>query len=110
MSSCSASIATPICLGNERFAVVPATFSDDRLSDILQSFDTIILMKVHRVLDHVISLLTKTQLLDHAVLVERAGTSDERVIDLREYAGGQPHYFSTIIIRKQVHQRRVLIN
>jgi len=86
MSSCSATTHTPICLG------------------ILETFDTIVLMKVHRVMDHLISLLNDLNLLDKAALVERVGMEDERVIgDLSVLAGqtGQVHYFSTIIVRKK---------
>ena len=40
MSSCSAALASPICLGDEMVAVIPATFSDDRLREVLERFDT----------------------------------------------------------------------
>jgi precorrin-2/cobalt-factor-2 C20-methyltransferase len=104
MSSCSATTHTPICLGDDMLAVIPATFSDNRLRQILETFDTIVLMKVHRVMDHLISLLNDLNLLDKAALVERVGMEDERVIgDLSVLAGqtGQVHYFSTIIVRKK---------
>ena len=104
MSSCSAATHTPICLGDDRLAVIPATFSDNRLRRILETFDTIVLMKVHRVLDHLIGLLQELNLLSRATLVERVGMADERVIaDLSSLANqvGQVHYFSTIIVRKK---------
>ena len=50
MSSCSAATAIPICLGDEMLAVIPATFQDNRLRQILEMFDTIVLMKVHKVI------------------------------------------------------------
>ena len=100
MSSCSASLAEPICLGDEMVAVVPATFSDERLQDILARFDTIVLMKVHRVLDRLIPLLQTESLLDHSTLVERAGTDREKSFKSLEEIEGQPHYYSTIIVRK----------
>jgi len=85
-------------------AVVPATFCDNRLRQILESFDTIVLMKVHRVMEHLIGLLHELNLLDKATLVERVGMADERVIaDLSgmDIQAGQLHYFSTIIVRKK---------
>ncbi len=42
MSCCSAETKMPICLGNEMLAVVPATFSDERLRSTLEKFDTIV--------------------------------------------------------------------
>ena len=104
MSSCSATTQTPICLGDDMLAVVPATFSDSRLRQVLADFDTIVLMKVHRVMEYLISLLNELNILDKAILVERVGMADERVItDLSTIDGqdGEVHYFSTIIVRKK---------
>ncbi len=110
MSSCSAAMAVPICLGDEMVAVVPATFSDDRLEEVLRTFDTIVLMKVHRVLDRLTELLARCGLLDHAVLVERAGSATETVHHRIDRIAGQPHYYSTIIVRKKRVTARALIN
>ena len=110
MSSCSAALASPICLGDEMVAVIPATFSDERLRDVLDRFDTIVLMKVHRVLDHLVELLRSLDLIDRAVLVEKAGTSGERTIRRLDGIVEPPHYYSTIIIRKNPSTVRTLIN
>jgi precorrin-2/cobalt-factor-2 C20-methyltransferase len=101
MSSCSATTRTPICLGDDMLAVIPATFSDSRLRQTLESFDTIVLMKVHRVMDNLIGLLRELNLLDKATLVERVGMADERVLADLSAIDGQVHYFSTIIVRKK---------
>ena len=110
MSSCSASMARPICLGDEMVAIIPATFSDSRLKEVFGLFDTIVLMKVHRVIDRLTTLLEECGLLDHAVLVERAGTTKERVIEEFSALKDHPHYFSTIIVRKAHVTARVLVN
>lgn len=110
MSSCSAALASPICLGDEMVAVIPATFSDDRLLEVLDRFDTIVLMKVHRVIDHLVELFRSRNLLDRAVLVEKAGTSGERTISRLDQLVEPPHYYSTIIIRKNPSTVRTLIN
>jgi precorrin-2/cobalt-factor-2 C20-methyltransferase len=110
MSSCSAAMATPICLGDEMVAIVPATFSDERLLEVLQRFDTIVLMKVHRVLERLAVLLDQCGLLEQAVLVERAGTGAETIHGRIDRIVGQPHYYSTIIVRKHPVTARVLVN
>ena len=110
MSSCSAALASPICLGDEMVAVIPATFSDERLRDVLDRFDTIVLMKVHRVIDRLVELLQSVNLIDRAVLVEKAGTSGERTIARLDQIVEPPHYYSTIIIRKNPSTVRTLIN
>lgn len=110
MSSCSAALATPICLGDEMVAVVPATFSDERLKEVLKCFDTIVLMKVHRVIGHLVEVLASVNLLDRAVLVEKAGTSGERTISRLDRISEPLHYYSTIIVRKNPSTVRTLIN
>ncbi len=97
----AAAVGQPLCLGDDRMVVVPATFENGRLRETLASFDTVVLMKVHRVMDKVVGLLTDLDLLDKAVLVERSSQSDQRVRrDLVAAAKEEPHYFSTIIVRK----------
>lgn len=110
MSSCSAALASPICLGDEMVAVVPATFSDERLRDVLERFDTVVLMKVHRVIDRIVDLLRDVGLINRAVLVEKAGTDSERTCAELERIVEPPHYYSTIIVRKNPITVRTLIN
>jgi precorrin-2/cobalt-factor-2 C20-methyltransferase len=102
MAACAASQSSPLALGDDVLAVVPAAFEDDRLRHILTSLDTVVLMKVHRRLDALIDLLTELDLVDHTVLIERSGLPDERVYtDIREARGKQLHYFSTMLVRKK---------
>jgi precorrin-2/cobalt-factor-2 C20-methyltransferase len=101
MSSCSAATTIPVCLGDEMLAIIPATFKDQRLRQTLEMFDTIVLMKVHKVIPHLRDILGDLGLLDKSVLVERAGMEDERVITDLTTISEPPHYFSTIIVRKK---------
>ncbi len=97
----AAAVNQPLCLGDDRMVVVPATFENGQLRETLEQFDTVVMMKVHRVMGKVVGLLTELDLLDKAVLVERSSRSDQRV--RRDWAAAvkeEPHYFSTIIVRK----------
>lgn len=101
MSCCSATGHQPLCLGSEVLAVVPATFDDDRLREILANCDSVVLMKVHNVMPRLVALLTELHLIDKAVCYEQCGMAGEKVhSDLRQLVGRELHYFSTIIIRK----------
>ena len=104
VSSIGASAAAaggPLCLGDDRLVVIPATYENGLLREVLERFDAVVLMKVHRVMDRVLALLDEMELLDQAVLVERTGQEGERIIrGLRHAAGLSPHYFSTIIVRR----------
>lgn len=102
MAACAASQSSPLALGDDVLAVVPAAFEDDRLRNILLSLDAVVLMKVHRRLDALIDLLEELGLADCAVLTERSGMPGERVYtDIREARGRKLHYFSTMVIRKK---------
>lgn len=97
----SAAAGVPLCLGNEKMVVIPATFEDDKLKEILTKFDCIVLMKVYKVMDKLVALLEDLNLLDKAVLVERTSLAEQRIRrDLKAAAKEKLHYFSTMIVRK----------
>lgn len=104
VSSIGASAAAagqPLCLGDDRLVVVPATFENGYLREILLTFDTVVLMKVHRVMERIVGLIDELDLMDRAVLVERSSQSSQRVSrNLSDCLGREPHYFSTVIVRK----------
>ncbi len=100
-SASAAAAGLPLCLGDERVAVVPATYGDDRVREALRSFDTVVLMKIHRVLDRLLSLLEEEGRLEGAVVVERASLPGERIVPARDARGLGLHYFSTMIVRKE---------
>ena len=97
----AAAVGQPLCLGDDRLVVIPATFENGRLRETLEQFDTVVLMKVHRVMAKVVALLGELDLLDRAVLVERSSHASQRVRrDLTAAATEELHYFSTVIVRK----------
>ena len=104
VSSIGASAAAagqPLCLGDDRMVVIPATFENGQLRETLERFDTVVLMKVHRVMERLVGLLDELDLLDKAVLVERTSQQAQRISrDLRGRLQEEPHYFSTVIVRK----------
>jgi precorrin-2/cobalt-factor-2 C20-methyltransferase len=106
VSSIGASAAAagqPLCLGDDRLVVIPATFENGRLRETLEQFDSVVLMKVHRVMDRLVPLLAEMNLLDKAVLVERSSQGGQRIrrdLTTALQPNNEPHYFSTIIVRK----------
>jgi precorrin-2/cobalt-factor-2 C20-methyltransferase len=100
ISACAATAGIPLCQGDDMLAVIPATFDNQRLTEVLATFQTVVLMKVHRSMARIIRLLTELDLLERAVLVERTAQEEERVIhDLTQVQADELHYFSTIIVR-----------
>jgi precorrin-2/cobalt-factor-2 C20-methyltransferase len=104
ISSINASAAVacfPLGIGAERIAILPAPGDTPALRATLTDFDTIIIMKVHKVFDRVHALLTELDLADKAVFVRRAGSPQEEVIaDLGPLVGTQLDYLSLLIVRK----------
>ncbi|MBI5633453.1 MAG: precorrin-2 C(20)-methyltransferase [Nitrospirae bacterium] len=87
-------------IADERIAVLPANYMSN-LTDTLQRFDTIVLMKVNKVFVQIRQKLDEMQLTDKAVYVARAGMQDEKIIySLNEVTDSDLNYFSMVIVKK----------
>ncbi len=100
INACAARTATSLGLADEKIAVIPATYIDE-IKDILLTFDTVILMKVHKVIDRIISILDEMNLLKKAIYVSKIGMEGEAIYsDLTKIKSEDLNYFSIIIIKK----------
>ena len=87
-------------LADEKIAILPATYMDN-IKEVLEGFDTVVLMKVHRVFDNVLKILNEMDLTDSAIYISRAGMDGERVFrNIRDIKKGDLNYFSVVIIKK----------
>jgi precorrin-2/cobalt-factor-2 C20-methyltransferase len=87
-------------LADEKIVILPATYTDN-LKEMLERFDTVVLMKVHRVFDKVLTILNEMNLTNNAVYVSRAGMDDEKIFkNIRDIKEGDLNYFSVVIIKK----------
>ena len=87
-------------LADEKIAVIPATYAKD-LSAILGIFDTVVLMKVHRVFGTILKTLEGLNLAGNAHYIARVGMDDEIVHhDVRNIPEEHLNYFSVLIVRK----------
>jgi len=103
----SAVAALPLCLGDERLSVIPATFENERIRELLELSDVVVFMKVYKVMERLVGLLEELGLVDNAVLVERCSLPDQRIwTDVRQAVGQNIHYFSTMVVRKDVCAKR----
>lgn len=101
MEASAAAAGMPLCLGDDRMVVIPAIFENGYLREMLLTFDTVVLMKVHRVMDRLVPLLVELDLLKNAVLVERSSQEKQRIYrDLAALSEKEMHYFSTVIVRR----------
>jgi len=87
-------------LADEKIAVLPATYAND-IGMVLEHFDTVILMKVHKVFDQVLAMLDAAGLTGKAIYISRTGMDDEQVVrDIGTLRGKELNYFSMVIIKK----------
>ncbi|MDW8100928.1 MAG: precorrin-2 C(20)-methyltransferase [Anaerolineae bacterium] len=102
ITAAAAQAGVPLVNGNQRLAVLPAIFEEDEASlrAILQTFDTVVLLKSHRQLDRLLPLLEELGLVNRAIWVERATHPAGRVVrNVRSLAGARDlHYLSLLIV------------
>jgi precorrin-2/cobalt-factor-2 C20-methyltransferase len=90
----------PLVNADQRLAIIPTTFENlADLRQIFHDFDTVVLLKFHRLLDQLLDLLTELGLNERTILVERASHPAGRVIrDARSLRGASIHYLSLLIV------------
>ncbi len=87
-------------LGDDGIAILPANYMNN-LKATLEAFDTVVLMKVHKVFDQIVSLLQEMNLIDKASCISQAGMETEKIFkDIRNVKQEDLSYFSMVIVRK----------
>ncbi len=103
VTAVAAAAGIPLARTSERVLILPATYRPEEIKEALESFETVVLMKVSRVYDRVFAVLEELGILDQALLVTRCGTEEERIYrDLREVDGETLDYLSTLIVTKSI--------
>ncbi|AUX19825.1 precorrin-2 C20-methyltransferase [Sorangium cellulosum] len=87
--------------GQERIAILPATYGVDDLTDVLTRFDTVVLMKIGPEMPKVIEALTRAGLLERAVFVSKATMPEQRIVrDLRAAQGERGDCFAMVVVTR----------
>jgi len=87
-------------LGDDGIAILPANYMNN-LKATLEAFDTVVLMKVHKVFDQIVALLQEMNLIDKASCISQAGMESEKIFkDIRNVQQEDLSYFSMVIVRK----------
>ena len=91
---------------DDTMAVVPAGYGVKWIEKLMSDFDTLVLLKVKPLLDDIINLAEKHEMVEHCRFIEKAGTPEERVIeDISTLKGQTVNYLSLIIIHNPHRQR-----
>ena len=91
---------------DETFAIIPAAYGVEVIDHLLDEFDTLALMKVKPLMDEVIDLLERRELLATSVLVEKVGAPDERIVrDVVSLKGEAVNYLSLLLVQNPKRER-----
>jgi precorrin-2/cobalt-factor-2 C20-methyltransferase len=102
INAAAAAAGVPLGMAGERIAILPAVYEADDLRRAFLDFDTVILLKVHKVFDQVHALLKEMNIDHGAVFVRRVGSDlQEVVFDLETLAGKELDYLSMMIVCKR---------
>lgn len=86
---------------DEKLAIIPVSNEVSELRPVLDSFDTVVLMKVAKKLDEIIELLEEMKLIDNSLFASYIGFDKELITrDLNSLKGSGKGYLSVIIVRK----------
>jgi precorrin-2/cobalt-factor-2 C20-methyltransferase len=91
---------------DETFAIIPAAYGVEVIDHLLDEFDTLALMKVKPLMDEVIELLERRDLLATSVFVEKIGAPDERIVrDIASLKGEAVNYLSLLLVQNPKRER-----
>lgn len=97
----AARASLPLVTHGQRLAILPAVYGIDDLREAIANYDTIVLMKVNRVLLDALANLESLGLAGKGIYVRRATTDREQVVqDLQQLTEEDLDYFSLLIIKR----------
>lgn len=94
----------PLLTGDERLAVIPVPKDIAELRPLLETFDTVVMMKVAKKLDEVIQFLEEMKLTENALFASYIGQKDAYLTcDLVSLKGSGRGYMSVLIVKQIKH-------
>lgn len=109
-NAAAARLQYPLADVDDTIAIIPASYGVHVIDDLLQRFDTLVLLKVKPLLDDIIDLLKTHQLLGHSRFIEKAGAPEEYIVeDVASLKGQKVNYLSLMIVKNPGRVRGPLI-
>lgn len=102
-SFCASAAKAGISLaeGKETVAIVPSSYENNKLSEILDNFDNIILMKAAKSIKELSTILNNKGLDKNSVVVNNCGLDNESLeYELESERTKSFGYFTTVIVKK----------
>lgn len=103
----AASSNTPLVIDKESLAIVSGTDSIEKISNIIDISDNVVIMKLNRTFDDIFDVLEKKNLLDCTICVSMSSMDGETVYrDIRMLKNmDNIPYFTTLILNKRMKNR-----
>lgn len=99
-AAAAASTGTTLAEEDETFAVIPAAYGVGVIDHLLDEFDTLALLKVKPLLDEILDLLERRELLATSVFIEKVGSPEERIVrDIASLKGEKVNYLSLLLVQ-----------
>ncbi len=106
----AARIQTPLADADDTIAIIPAGYGIQMIEKLLTDFDTLVLLKVKPLLDDIIDLLARKNILSYATFIEKSGAPEERVVDdIATLKGEKVNYLSLLLIKNPDRMRGEMV-
>ena len=98
----SASAGVILAEGEESFTVVSGALGSENLKKVIESTDTVVVLKVYRNYKEIFDTLNELDLTDKSVLISKCGLEGEEIFrDIKERPDSLPPYLSLLLIKKK---------
>ena len=105
-AAAAASAETSLAEEDETLAIIPAAYGVGVIDHLLDEFDTLVLLKVKPLIDEVIELLERRNLLATSCFIEKVGSPDERIVrDVARLKGEKVNYLSLMLVQNPKRER-----
>ncbi len=100
-AAAAAGALVPLAINDERMAIISGHCEDTFIGETLETFDTVVFLKVNSVFDRLLDILEEKKLVANSVYVDRCTTEEEVIVrDIRTLKGIKLDYLSLLIVRK----------
>ncbi|GIO02420.1 precorrin-2 C(20)-methyltransferase [Brevibacillus halotolerans] len=97
----AAQLGIPLADGDEQVGIIPATEDRESMRRVLEHHDTVIFLKVAKVLDMMIGLLEELGMADCASVITKVTSGEETIWkDVRQLKGKELEYLTLMVVRK----------
>ena len=99
-AAAAATTGTTLAEEDETLAVIPAAYGVEVIDHLLDEFDTLVLLKVKPLVDEVLELLERRELLGSSVFIEKVGAPEQRIVrDVASLKGEKVNYLSLMLVQ-----------